>query len=570
MAAEMTVSEPVGGVADPSTRSVGVNNPWWRRRGLPLFCLILVAIGFLTTGWVEAWRDSPTYDEPVYVSAGVLALTHHDLTYNEEHPPLGKVISAIPVLFTHPVIPKDGAWNTNNERLYSARFLRAQIRAGTLHRVTVASRSVPLLEVVAVGFVLFALARRLFGPWAGFLAGALWLLSPLVLGLGHLNGVDVPFALATSLFSLALLNWLRRRDRRSTIWLGLACLLVASAEITGLLLVGFAGVVVVGVRWRALRWRSFIPALQIGLITLIGLWVIYLALEPSLLAHPGVILPMPYVEGIRYLFDNDTQTAPGFLLGVSWTGGKWWYWPGSVLVKVTTPTLVALIVGPFFWRGHSRTTKRQAFVVLVVPALILFAVTVTSPRDEGIRYLMPEIALWMVAASPLVRIAHHVVGRVVLVGGAALAVFMMALSIPNSLAYTSPPFQPGYQVATNSSVDWGQDFHLLTTWSPGHHPYVAYFGPRGLIGAVDVPEGRPLLGVKPTSIRGWVAASATNLTSARRNRLDWLRAYCPVGELGGTILLYHFATPPTAAPGTATPAALCPGTDSHRVTSLEK
>jgi hypothetical protein len=88
-----------------------------------------------------------------------------------------------------PVVPADGHWNTNNERTYSAAFVQAQIKAGTLHRVTVASRLVPLLECALLALSLYALASLLFGVWAGVVAGLLWLLDPLVLGLGHLDGV---------------------------------------------------------------------------------------------------------------------------------------------------------------------------------------------------------------------------------------------------------------------------------------------------------------------------------------------------------------------------------------------
>jgi len=113
-------------------------------------------------------------------------------------------------------------------------------------------------------------------------------------------------------------------------------------------------------------------------------------------------------------------------------------------------------------------------------------------------------------------------------------------------------------------VDWGQDFGLLATWSQGRHPYVAYFGPRGITDA-DIPGSRPLVGVAPSRISGWVAASASDLTSADRDSLSWLRAYCPVGTLGGSILLYHFTSPPTKAAGPAAPAPLCTGSVSHRV-----
>ena len=108
--------------------------------------MLVATLVFLVLGGFEAWRDSATFDEPVYVSSGVAALLHHDVADNAEHPPLFKVLAALPVLIAHPVVPADGHWNRNNERTYSARFVEAQMRAGTMHRVTFASRLVPLLE----------------------------------------------------------------------------------------------------------------------------------------------------------------------------------------------------------------------------------------------------------------------------------------------------------------------------------------------------------------------------------------------------------------------------------------
>ena len=154
--------------------------------------VILAVIAFLILGGFEAWRDSATFDEPVYVSSGVAAILHHDLADNAEHPPLFKVLAALPVLAVGPVVPADGHWNRNNERTYSARFVRAQIRAGTMHRVTFASRLVPLLECGVLALALYGLATLLFGMWSGVVAALLWLFNPLVLGLGHLDGWICP------------------------------------------------------------------------------------------------------------------------------------------------------------------------------------------------------------------------------------------------------------------------------------------------------------------------------------------------------------------------------------------
>lgn len=534
--------------------------------------LVWVAIiGFLVLGGFEAWHDSPTFDEPVYVSSGVVAVLHHDVAINLEHPPLFKVLAALPVLVTGPVIPNDGHWNTNNERTYSARFVQAQMKAGSLHRVTFASRLVPLLESALLALVLYALASVLFGAWAGVIAAVLWLFNPLVVGIGHLDGVDIPFALTTVLVSWTLVRWLRSRSRSSLLWLGAACGAAVSAQTTGLLLGAIAvGVVVVANHRAGLSGRSvWWPAVQMTLVAWAFVWVVYLALDPSIVLHSTPFIPEPYVKGLQYLASNDTAASAGYLLGVGWSGANVWFWPATLLVKLSTPILVLLIAGPLVLvsLAHSgridRSTWRQTLVAVVVPACVLFAFELPNPRTLGVRYLLPSIALWTVVASPLALVLRR---RLMAVGVSVVIVaagLLTAFSYPNSIAWTAPPFTPGYRVATDSNVDWGQDFDLLTAWSQEHHPYVAYFGPRGITVA-NVPDARPLLGVAPRHITGWVAASATELTSAAPTALAWLRRYCPVGTLGGSIVLYYFKTPPTSMSGPTMPAAMCAGSVSHR------
>jgi hypothetical protein len=315
------------------------------------------------------------------------------------------------------------------------------------------------------------------------------------------------------------------------------------------------------------------PWLAAGLMVLVAwavVWAVYLALDPSVVVHSWPILPEPYVQGLRYLADHDTAASPGFLLGQAWLGTNVWFWPATLLVKLSTPILLLLVAGPLVLVGLvrsgavTRSTWRQTLVAVILPAGILFVFELPNPRTLGVRYLLPSIALWTVVASPLALVVRRwmmAAGLAVLLLAAGV---LAAFSYPASLAWTAPPFTPGYRVATDSNVDWGQDFGLLAAWSRGRHPRVSYFGPRGITVA-DAPGARPLVGVAPRSITGWVAASATDLTSAESGPLAWLRGYCPVRTLGGSILIYYFVTPPTATAGPATPAALCPGSASHRV-----
>jgi 4-amino-4-deoxy-L-arabinose transferase-like glycosyltransferase len=544
---------PVGYQSRPSP---GAARRRWTRFG-PVALLLVSAAVFLGLGVHEAWLDSPTYDEPVYVSAGLAGILHHDLAYNAEHPILPKMIAVLPVLLVHPVVPANGSWNSNDEWEYSATFLNAQGRAGTLRAVTFASRMVPLLESIALAFVLFALGRDLFGRAAGALAGSLWLLSPFVLGLSHLDVLDVSFSLAVACWSWALLRWMRQPTTRRTVVLGLATGAAVLTDVTGLLLVAIASAVIIATCGRKEMRQGLRQCGLVLLVTWVLTWAVYAAFDVRVLLDPTVILPSPYLSGISYLRQHDTVAGPGYLLGVSWTGGQWWYWPGAFLLKTVPTTLLLLVAGSVGWIWLDRSVRRQAFVVLAIPALCLLAFTIFLPRDIGVRYLAPVLALWLVGAFSIVRIAlRTVVGVLAVISVVVVAGLATVFSSPDSLAWVTPPLGPAYRVATNADVDWGQGFYRLQAWSVGKDPWVAYFGPRGL-GAKSIPHGRRLLGTPPDHVVGWVAVSATDLTSTESTQLAWLRSYCPVGQLGGSILLYHFDRPPVAGPGPAKPAGYC-------------
>jgi len=445
---------PQIGPPDRGGTTVGAR---WR----PLLVLVALSVGFAGIGLYQAWHDSPTFDEPVYVAAGLSSLTRHDLRINPEHPPLGKALAALPVLAVRPTLPVTPAWRRGQERVYSAEFVQAQIRAGSLQRVMFAARLVPLAEAIAAAFVLYALGRRLFSPIAGVAAGALWLAGPVVVGLGHLDGIDLPFTLTTLVVSLTLvrvldLDRLDPRVRRRLVALGLACGVAASVKDTGLLLVGLAPLLVAVSGWRPRRWATVADALVVGLVAWVVIWVSYLVIAPGSVLHFG-LLPRPDLDGLRFLSAHDTLSGPGYLLGSFWVGGRWWYWPVSLVIKVPLITLAALLVGPIGLAWVKRSVRWRTLGAVVLPALAIAAFTVPGPRDIGVRYLLPVLALWLVVAAAITQAPWRTAVRIGSGAVLAVAVLATASSTPHSIAWTSPPFRPGYQVASDSNIDWGQD-----------------------------------------------------------------------------------------------------------------
>src|SRR5688572_17676507 len=87
----------------------------FRRRLLyPLVVAMLLgqmAVAMVTT----AVQQSPTIDEPVYVATAEVYRQQHSLSYNPEHPPLGKLAIAAGTAFARPTL--DPAFQGNQTEL---------------------------------------------------------------------------------------------------------------------------------------------------------------------------------------------------------------------------------------------------------------------------------------------------------------------------------------------------------------------------------------------------------------------------------------------------------------------
>src|SRR5713101_1529359 len=60
------------------------------------------------------WRKSLTNDEYYHIPAGYYYLTQRNFKLNEEHPPLVKILSALPLLLIQPVRPPTTETPTEN------------------------------------------------------------------------------------------------------------------------------------------------------------------------------------------------------------------------------------------------------------------------------------------------------------------------------------------------------------------------------------------------------------------------------------------------------------------------
>jgi Dolichyl-phosphate-mannose-protein mannosyltransferase len=530
----------------------------------------------------EAANDSPTFDEPVNVASGVTYLTRHDLRMNIEHPPLAKAIEALPVLLAHPNIPQGPSWDNAPRSDFALDFYTQN--HSDIRRITFLSRLAGIVMAIAVGWLLYAIGERVANRRVGLIAGGLWLTSPVVLGHGHLAGLDIPFTLTVVAGALLLLRYIERPTILRAIALGGMGGLALLVRTTGLVVVPLIAIAVVFASgWRPTP-RSVGRALLVLLTAWAVLWIGYRGLSP----HPspqvrgqysGIvtcpagcpaptivdrvlkILPVP-VEmrtGTRIQGILGSVAHDGFMLGHHVKGRSWWFWPASLVVKLSIPTLLAVIAGIAGWL-LVRARRRELLLAVAVPAEVLFLATMAQAAPVGVRYLLPSIALTLVCGA--IAVDWLLVRRpkwpaVVLAVLAVVQVASFADAASSSVAWTTWPFRPGYRYAADSNLDWAQGLHDLRPWAQDHHPWMAFDSPLILQDAVD--QAKTLRGADPKTVDGWIAVGASTLTVYARDQLSWLRAYCSVGDLGGTIVLYHLEHPPDTRPGPVQPVAPCPG-----------
>jgi hypothetical protein len=376
-------------------------------RRLSYLLVVAALLGGMAFAMVtEAVQQSPTIDEPVYVGTAVVYEQQHSLRYNPEHPPLGKLAMAVGEAFVSPTL--DPSYNQNQTLL--GRHLLYE-SGNNPYRLMLAARLPMIVLTLLFGLVVLGFARDLAGPWAGLMALVLYAFDPDVLAHGSLATLDVPAAglLLTSFWML----W--RARSRPALYLPLAGVALGAALATRASALPAVPLVLI-LSWLAARRRRIGWTLGVGAIAVAVVWVVYLAVDPSLrfttpagVTNPGGLrglavdlLPFPkaYREGVLIQFQFESSSFNGFLLGHAYHGRLWYYLPVALLIKTPLGLLVLWAAGAVTLLV--RRSLRVAALYTMLPALVLFLVAMTGARDFGTRYVIFMPMFMTVAASTVV------------------------------------------------------------------------------------------------------------------------------------------------------------------------
>lgn len=553
--------------------------------------VVLLAL-FLSLGAAAAVRQSPTVDEFAHLPAGYAYLTRGDFSLYAKNPPLIKMIAALPLLASRPVLGNTHPGETSSWRpwLHGDSFMR--LNAGRYHRLFVTSRYLILALGAALGLAIWLTARRLYGPGGGIAALSLYALSPDFLAQSSIVSTDVG---ATLFMFLSFFGFLFFLDRPGALRGALCGVLFGCAllsKFTALLLAPtFIAGAFAAAHWhRARRGNVAIDfswqRVATGLAVLFAVsWLVLLAgygfppfgvtasmyrcrsetLAWIQAALPHLPLPVPfaYLVGLDdQLFETRHLGFPNYLLGTWYEGSRWQYFPLAVLVKTPLPILLAIAAGVGLCRRGGARRGRPAFsphetAILIALAWLALGVTVHNNIQVGVRYLLPSYSLAYVLAG---RIGSAEVLRWggrrwrVLLASCAVALLVGVAQVhPSYLSYfnvlAGGP-ENGHRVLLDSNLDWGQDLPALAQYLREHGDASVTLG---YFGAVDPAiYGISYEPLTRAGTPGLTAISAaylmgfdyplTYLTPWQAPPLEAAAHYrdrVPVGRAGYSIFLYR-------------------------------
>jgi len=514
---------------------------------------------------VPARRQSSSFDEGAHTFAGYSYLTRGDFGMNPEHPPLVKMIAALPLLrwqVQYPNLPpmffKLPCFIGAKEFFYSGHNADAMLFRA---RMAVA------MLTIAAALVVFAAAYEMFDPMAALIALLLFVFEPNLLT----NGFFVTTDMAVSLFLFATVYAFYRYVKRPSVWrLSVTSILAGLAlasKHSGILwipilcLVALAEIVrndQTSLLCKGGRLRCFLrlagSLVLVGLISLGILWSFYgfryqarpqgqvmiptLAEYAADIPHPWEqktilfaaqhrLLPESYLIGLTDVIVFPGKYMTMYLFGKLNRHARWFYFPAAFLIKSTLGFLLLLLLVPVAVVVHRNERWRELLFLLVPPGVYLLAAT-QSGFNIGVRHILPLYPFCVVlAAFAARRIAQH--GRLWRYTVALLLVFhcvSSAHAFPNYLPYSNEIWGGSaktYKYLSDSNVDWAQQLKSTKRYLDEHgikDCWFDYFG-RGWVAPPEYYgiSCKPLqhsidfisVGNVPPHISGTVLISATEL-----------------------------------------------------------
>jgi len=490
-------------------------------RGLPnarIMAGVALLLGiFAAELALSARQQSQTFDEACHIFAGYRSWKNFDFGINPEHPPLVKLVAAVPLLYLSLRTPSVPAEYFKSVEYTSGReFLNANDVDWLLSRARLAVAIFTILLAVTV----FCVARSMWGDGPAFLAMILLIFEPNILAHGALVTTDMGVTFGLFLAVGVFYFYLKKPSGVRLFFAGLATGASLGTKHSGILIfpmlffLAFAELLPF---WDASA-KKFAPDLprkalrQIASlaiicgIALVVLWSLYgfrySSRAPGLVVKPPLsefsqrlgprgsaivlriarwhLLPESYLYGVADI--HSPEVIPTFIFGTIYQDKQWFYFPAVLVIKSTVTFLLFCLMALLDTALRDKKIRREV-LFLVIPPLIYFSVAVYSGINYGVRHLLPMYPfLIILIAFSAWNIARRRAFAILAALFVVFHIFSSVRAFPNYLSYANELWggpQNAHRIFADSNVDWGQGLKVMKRYIDQHQIkdcWFAYFG----------------------------------------------------------------------------------------------
>jgi len=537
-----------------------------------------------------ARRESVTVDEVAHTGAGVSYLQKLDMRLNGEHPPLAKVLAAIPLVlrgahadYTHL------SW-TFSDSMFNA-FLGEWPFGHWLlmtwndpHSTLFWARLPMLLLTLLLGVVIYTLGSRLSNDWGGLLSLTAYATTPAFLAFGPLVLTDMPVALFWVLTIWQLPNLWRDSGRGTVLKFGLALAGALLSKFSSGLLFIVVPVFALSLRlrplpgqpadeadlraWRRRAWGNLIKG---TLWAALFVYVVYFVLSwnqstdsfsviPHFPASPILrrllMPPWNYVRGVLS-FALSALSRPTYILGHDYPHGVWFYFPTLFLLKSQLAFLLLLVLaGGLAIVGKFSAGKQFSAIAsgmemhwrsIWISVLVFVTACMLNRLNLSIRHFSIALALSALLLAPLARVLRLLRGSSprLAIGATGLTVALAATCLvtaveiyPNYLPFlnTLAMGKPGYNLVNDSNLDWNQSLPAVEEFARRQRLHQLLLDEYGFSDPTAyVPEAQLWDCQQPsrTDAGQWAVISANYVRDA--GNCSWLMQYRHESLGGGSM-----------------------------------
>ncbi|RMF94123.1 MAG: phospholipid carrier-dependent glycosyltransferase, partial [Nitrospinota bacterium] len=490
-----------------------------------------------------------------HLISGYTYLQTGDFRLGIDHPPLLRILAALPLLWLNPSLPLEHpGWQKGNAWELGRQFFR--VNRGDIHRLLFWSRLPLVLLATLLGYCLFRWAQSLYGDGGGLMAVVLYSFEPNILAHSRLVTTDFGVSAFMLLTMYTLWRYTRVPSMGRLLVAGVSFGLALASKFTALILTPLIPFLLFRVAWEervereekagwlAQSWLH--PFLATLGIFAIALGVLRLTYGPA----PGLWL---YQKGLHSIYQGHSSTYEFFLLGNYSRDGWWYYYLVAFVLKTPLPLLLLFLLSLVLLH---RQKPSLDFYFLLLPILTMFIVSTLDAKNMGLRRILPLYPFLFVLCSSLVQVEwkrRWVCGGIVIL--CAWQIFASLQIYPHYLSYfnelTGGP-ERGIFYLDDSNIDWGQDLIGLKRFVEEEgidRLKVDYFGSI----TPDV-YGIPYEPVSPVDLlrpqKGVYYAISAHILQRKDLfhlfpgnvvlRYDWLEKYTPVRKIGYSIYIYKF------------------------------